>query len=248
MSKNHAQTPQQQLHQQQTTRHPNKRVTMIKHIVGKVRTTSYALPDDHDPTYTYGIANKIDAENAGTVVQSWAQSLPPKQETVYIRYFPATNRKALQNGCLTSKSQREYAVHKPVMKVLTKTKHTSSARKSSLESSSVENVNGGAVNSSDSDGQVFGIKSLKNDLPFKELLQNGGDFQEKDYPNLSKRQKRGRIPPLKVTKASQLLEASIKKTSGAAQQGGSAEQQKDSFKMKKFLRVESKVKAMLQVN
>lgn len=216
-----------QQQQQVQTRPPNKRVTMIKHVVGKVRTTSYSLPDDHDPTFTYGIANKIDEENAGKVLYDWAQSLPPKQETM--RSFPATNRKALQNGCLTSKSQREFAVNQPVMKVLNKPKAPANRK--------LEQV-------IDTTNQIFGIKSLKNDLPFKELLKSGGDFQEKDYPNLSKRQKRGCIPPSKVTRASRLLEASIKTGS----QQASTKQPKDSFKMKKFLRVESKVKAMLQVN
>ena len=224
---------------------------MIKHLVGKVRTTSYSLPDDHDPTFTYGIANKIDPENAGKVVQSWAQSRTAKQETV--RCFPATNRKALQHGCLTSKSQREFAVHQPVMKALNKPKASSLGK---LEEQ-------GQRDHDITTDQVFGIKSLKNDLPFKELLKSGGDFQEKDYPNLSKRQKRGRIPPSKVTRASRLLEASIKTASmraaaaGAHQQQGSfltkgimgGQQPKDHhscFKMKRFLRVESKVKAMLQ--
>ena len=41
---------------------PNKRVTMIKHVVGKVRSSSYRLPEDD---FVYGIANKIDHEGAG---------------------------------------------------------------------------------------------------------------------------------------------------------------------------------------
>lgn len=230
------------------TKHGNKRVTMIKHIVGKVRTTSYSLPDDHDPTFTYGIANPKDHENAGAVVQSWAQSLPPKQET--IMSFPATNKKALKEGCLTSKSQRLFAKKSPVMLALNQRKcKTRSALK--LEQK-LEN----STNNSHSLDQmyVYGIQSLKNDLPFKELLQSGisGDMQESDYPNLSKRQKRGRIPPSKVTRASRLLEASIKTGLGdGIQREGSGHgvlgsiKKDDAFKMKKFLKVESKVKAML---
>ena len=41
---------------------PNKRVTMIKHVVGKVLSSSYRLPEDN---FVYGIANKIDHEGAG---------------------------------------------------------------------------------------------------------------------------------------------------------------------------------------
>ena len=38
----------------------NKRVTMIKSVVGKVKTAQYALPD-----IVYGIESKIDKEGAG---------------------------------------------------------------------------------------------------------------------------------------------------------------------------------------
>ena len=38
----------------------NKRVTMIKSVVGKVKSAQYALPD-----IVYGIESKIDKEGAG---------------------------------------------------------------------------------------------------------------------------------------------------------------------------------------
>ena len=38
----------------------NKRVTMIKSVVGKVKSNQYALPD-----IVFGIANKMDLEGAG---------------------------------------------------------------------------------------------------------------------------------------------------------------------------------------
>jgi hypothetical protein len=41
---------------------PDKRVTMIKPVVGKVKSPSYALPDDD---FVYGIESKMDDENAG---------------------------------------------------------------------------------------------------------------------------------------------------------------------------------------
>jgi hypothetical protein len=40
----------------------DKRVTMIKPVVGKVKSPSYALPDDD---FVYGIESKLDMENAG---------------------------------------------------------------------------------------------------------------------------------------------------------------------------------------
>ena len=40
----------------------DKRVTMIKPVVGKVKCPSYALPDND---FVYGIESKLDKENAG---------------------------------------------------------------------------------------------------------------------------------------------------------------------------------------
>ena len=40
----------------------NRRVTMTKHIVGKVKTSAYALPNDD---FVYGIESKLDNEGAG---------------------------------------------------------------------------------------------------------------------------------------------------------------------------------------
>ena len=47
---------------------PNKRVTMIKHVVGKVRSSSHCLPGDD---FVFGIANKIDQEGAGQGKYFW---------------------------------------------------------------------------------------------------------------------------------------------------------------------------------
>jgi hypothetical protein len=198
-------------------RHPNKRVTMIKHIVGKVRTAGYALPDDNNPSFTYGIPNIVDSEGAGEV-QNWTEhSIPIKKSQV--KCFPATNRAALQRGCLTSKSQREFAMENPVMKDL-----SNSPSRKFFETACDVNY-------------IFGIKSVENDVPIDELIKSQV-VAENDYPDLSQRQKKGRLPPSKMTKASRLLEASIK--------SGSQKQIKKPFKMKKFLKVESKVKAMLR--
>ena len=40
----------------------NRRVTMTKHIVGKVKASAYALPNDD---FVYGIESKLDNEGAG---------------------------------------------------------------------------------------------------------------------------------------------------------------------------------------
>lgn len=91
---------------------PDKRVTMIKPVVGKVKSPSYALPDND---FVYGIESKLDKEGAGEVVSSWAQS-KSSEPPCSMQSFVATNRQALKNGCLTSKAQREYGKQFPVMK------------------------------------------------------------------------------------------------------------------------------------
>jgi hypothetical protein len=40
---------------------PTLRKTLIKHMIGKVRTSHYLLPEDH---FVFGIANKLDREGA----------------------------------------------------------------------------------------------------------------------------------------------------------------------------------------
>lgn len=211
----------------------NKRVTIIKHLVGKVRSPGYSLPGDQDDSFAYGIRNKPDEEGAGKVIQSWVEETAPTKQTE-VKCFPATHRLALKHGCLTSKSQGEFASKKPIMKVLCKPHQCSNnnirnKRKSCLDPTVYDH------------DRVFGIKNVENDVSIKDLLKS--DYvEEKDYPNLSQRQKKGRLPPSRLTKASKLLEATIKSRSQNKEM-----HHNEMFKMKKFLRVESKVKAMLQV-
>lgn len=82
-----------------------KKKTMIKDQIGVVRTTSYDLPGT---THVYGKADIKDSEDAGVVMSRWMASTPsqPKESQ---RSFIKTNRCALQEGCLSAKSQREYA-------------------------------------------------------------------------------------------------------------------------------------------
>ena len=272
-------------------KNPKKRVTMIKHVVGKVRTQP-----DPIPNITFGIPNKIDAEGAGNVIQSWAQSQPPTKNnnnnnntistattpmtdmtnndttlpptssssnmplssSPMIRHFPSTNRKALKNGCLDAKSQREFALKNPVMKSLMKhhlnhSHHLDLQKKKNLEPVTTLMAyqhQQHYTSCYDKDHQqqqhVFGIKSIANDVPIQELLKSvHGDFEESDYPDRSHMQKKGRLPPAKSTNASRLLEASIHNSSSSSSQE-KTKMNKDCFKMKRFLKVDSTVKAMLQ--
>ena len=91
----------------------NKRVTLIKQVIGKPKTAGYPLPEHK----IYGIPSQKNTVGAGQVVSSWAEGDSNFKKS-QIKHFPSTNTKALQHGCLTSKAQREYGLTKPVMKNL----------------------------------------------------------------------------------------------------------------------------------
>lgn len=197
----------------------NKRVTLIKRVIGKPKTAGYPLPENK----IYGIPSKKESVGAGVVVSSWAEANSNFKKSQIID-FPSSNTKALQHGCLTSKAQREYGLTKPVMKNLSKPPSKDSSNQNSI------------VYNQDT---VFGIKNPENDVPIKALLKCP-DFEESDYPDLSNRLRKGRLPPSKKTKASKLFEQSIR-------QGkiDLSKHPKEAFKMKKFLKVDSKVKKMM---
>lgn len=89
---------------------------------------------------------------------------------------------------------------------------------------------------------VYGIKNVANDVPMKELLKcPQHPLDDNDYPDRSNMKKKGRLPRARSTKASRCLETSIKNASMEC----SIENIKSPFKMKKFLKVESKVKKII---
>lgn len=248
-----------------TIKNPKKRVTMIKHVVGQVRTQP-----DPIPNIVFGIPNKIDQEGAGDVIQSWATSQPtltssngatgagvvtPSATTnMMFRHFPATNRKALQSGCLDAKSQREFALKNPVMKSLMKNSHYHQKNCQQTITSGVENSHDGDKTQQPNHNtpcaeseHIFGIRSIANDVPIQDLLKCvHGDIDESDYPDRSHMQKKGRLPPAKSTVSSRLLETSIHNHYNNGPSEEKAKAEKNCFKMKRFLKVESTIKAMLQ--
>ncbi|KAL7482110.1 hypothetical protein ACHAW6_007808 [Cyclotella cf. meneghiniana] len=213
----------------------NRRVTMIKHTVGNVKTPAYALPESD---FVYGIETKFDIEGAGDVVQSWAQSEPSKPPCS-MQSFPATNRQALRNGCLTSKSQREYGMKFPVMKQNPKQTNKCFVNNSYPMNSLAEKQ---VQPSSNDDPHSFGIQSKKNDVPMRVLLRSMSSElkEESDYPDLSGKKRKGRLPPAKSTKSSRLVQQCREPPSGGEV---AARMSVDEFKMKKFLNVKSKVRA-----
>lgn len=149
----------------------------------------------------------------------------PSQPRKNATSFPLTNKEALQKGCLTAKAQREFQKKNPIMKHSPK----SIAKKSALPEPKKE--------------QVFGIKSFENDATMTELLRctHTINCEETDYPDLSGMQKTGRLPPAKSTKSSRLLQESTRPLSKESVANAKA---KEEFKMKRFLKVESRVKSI----
>lgn len=223
----------------------DKRVTMIKPVVGKVKSPSYALPDND---FVYGIESKLDKENAGEVVQSWkiaSQSEPPVSQ----KSFPATNREALKNGCLTSKSQREYGQKFPVMKQNPKQQNKKPTTNNNIheqKTSKSEVITSIYQESTQphQPPQVFGIQSKKNKASITELLRctttELGD--ETDYPDLSNKQRKGRLPPAKATKSSLIV---AKCREPPSKEEMAKLKSVEEFKMKKFLNVAPRVKCYM---
>ncbi|KAL7527159.1 hypothetical protein ACHAXR_001830 [Thalassiosira sp. AJA248-18] len=222
----------------------DKRVTMIKPVVGKVKSPAYALPDND---FVYGIESKLDKEGAGEVVQSWAQS-KSSEPPCSMQSFPATNRQALKNGCLTSKAQREYGKQFPVMKQNPK---QSNKKSQNSEEDLQKNSKIGEVITSiyqentqpHQPPQAFGIKSKKNKVSMTELLRIPTELDdETDYPDLSNKKRKGRLPPAKATKSS-LIVAKCRELPSEDEMA--RRKSVKEFKMTKFKNVQPRVKCYM---
>lgn len=181
------------------------------------------------------------------VIQSWNRTEPSKPPCS-MQSFPATNRRALENGCLTSKAQREYGKQYPVMKQNPKQCTKSQSKASESRNDAVDQK----LKAKTSDvitslfqpqtqpqqpPQAFGIQSKKNKVSMTELLRciPAELEEESDYPDLSGKKRKGRLPPAKSTKSSRLVQQ--------CREPNPAQKSVDEFKLKKFTRIESKVKA-----
>jgi hypothetical protein len=141
---------------------------------------------------------------------------------------------ALKNGCLTSKSQREYCKQFQVMK-------------HSLESSQHNaNKNDNTARDGSASYQqpqvIFGIQSRENEVGMMELLRciPSELEEERDYPDLSRKQRRkGRVPTARATKSSLSFAACREPPSDEEM---AKKKSVEEFKLTKFKKVESKVK------
>jgi hypothetical protein len=162
--------------------------------------------------------------------------------------FPKTNRQALKHGCITSKAQREYGKQHPVMKQ--SPKHSNRALQSKEETKGKSNWNDAITstpqrNLNQQAHHVYGIQTKRNDASMDELLRciSSELEEETDYPDLSGKKRKGRIPPAKATKASRSVEEC--RCRPKSKQEITKIKAVEEFKMKKFLNVESKVKCYM---
>ena len=156
--------------------------------------------------------------------------------------FPKTNCQALKNGCLTSKAQREYGKQHPVMKQ--SPKHSNRVHQSNKEETEENFITSiYQRNLNQQSHQVFGIQSKKNDASMDELLRcTPLELEEEtDYPDLSGKKRKGRLPPAKATKASR----SVAEFRPNSNQDMAKIKAVEEFKMKKFMKVKSKVKCYM---
>ncbi|KAL7527760.1 hypothetical protein ACHAWF_002300 [Thalassiosira exigua] len=220
----------------------DKRVTMIKPVVGRVKSPAYALPDND---FVYGIESKLDKEGAGEVVQSWSQS-KPSEPPCSMQSFPATNRQALKNGCITPKAQREYGKRFPVMKQ--NPKQSNNSRKQSEEDLQKKAKIGEVITSiyqestqSRQPPQSFGIQTKKKKVGMTELLRciPSELDDETDYPDLSGKKRKGRLPPAKATKSSLIV---AKCREPPSEEETARQKSVREFKMTKFKNVPPRVK------
>ena len=177
-----------------------------------------------------------------SVMTSWAQTEPSKPPCS-MQSFPASNRQALKNGCLTSKSQREYVKNFPVMKQNPKQTNKLLKKEDGPDSHlncSITNSKFCSGSNDDVPSRSFGIQSKKNDVSMTVLLRciPAELKEETDYPDLSGKKRKGRLPPAKSTKSSRSMERCRQLPSG---EEVARKVSVEEFKMKKFLNVKSKV-------
>ena len=193
-----------------------KKRTMIKDRVGMVRTTSYDLPGKR---HVYGKAEVKDSEDAGVVMSDWVASVPsqPKESQ---RSFVKTNKFALKDGCITAKSQREFAqAHQNIRFKQPQPKGTNKHYSVPYKGPY------GLFNKDQGAGES--IRALI------EAQYTDWVNAEADYPDLSSLEKKRRLKAPKPTKASAGHDVRSKTVA--------ATEKKEVFKMKKFAAVKSRL-------
>lgn len=186
--------------------------TMIKDLVGTVRTTSYELPE---AKHIYGMPGARDSLGCGAVISSWVAAIPSKPNESQ-RSFIATNKAALKDGHITSKTQRVYALEHPDIRF----KQPSGSKRSTA------NV--------PSDSGPFGALTEGQNVSIRNLIEaayTDWDDDNQDYPNLTALEKKHRLKPPKATKAS----------IGHGMRSNPLPPEKEPFKMKRFASIPARI-------
>ncbi|CAM9123403.1 unnamed protein product, partial [Laminaria digitata] len=165
-----------------------KKSTMVKDVVGRVRTSTRELPSSQ---HTYGALVTKDIEGAGAaVISTWDVSKPSAAKTSD-RNMIKTNALAVHYGNITSKDVRLFAQAHPEIRF----------------SPPRSNITEGGARKKDKipfEGP-YGTKSEKMACPLSALIEaRFTDFtrEGKDYPDVSVLDKKLRMPPPRETKAS----------------------------------------------
>ncbi|CAM9144386.1 unnamed protein product [Ectocarpus sp. 4 AP-2014] len=193
-----------------------KKATMVKDVVGKVRTSTRELPAS---CHTYGALVTKDVEGAGAVISTWDVSKPSVAKSSD-RNLIKTNVMAIHYGNITAKDNRLFAQAHPEI------------RFAPPGSTTME----GGLRKKDKipfDGP-YGTKSEKMACPLSALIEaRFTDFSQegKDYPNVRVLEKKFRMPPPRETKASQGHNITLKPTP----------KQGTPFVMKKFQNIPGRV-------
>uniref|UniRef100_A0A7S2V3R0 Uncharacterized protein n=1 Tax=Fibrocapsa japonica TaxID=94617 RepID=A0A7S2V3R0_9STRA len=202
-----------------------KKRTMVKDQIGAVRSTTYDLPTDE---FVYGSKVAKDNEGAGAVLSKWVVGTPsqPKESQ---QSFIKTNRAAINQGNITAKAQREFALAHPD---ITFTPPALRRERELAESKRTQ-----------FDGP-FGIRTNDGRESINELIQakfTSFQGENHDYPDMAGMKKKGALPKPRNTAAAtgHLI---------VAQQKVSPPQQKEYFKMKKFQNVAPKIDRQGNVN
>lgn len=184
---------------------------LIKPQVGTGKASSYGLPAEQT---RYGRVNLKMKEGAGAVVLNWVPGRQSKEKGLGMDIIKM-NRMALSQGALTAKAQAEYRSKPENVKIMTRR-------------SGKKKVAGTKVSKDLTFGRV-----TQASIPVGELISSyqDGETPDRDYPDLSKKQTKGRLPLPRPTKASKALEKSNK----------TVVEDKEPFKINKFKRCEAKV-------
>ncbi|CAM9777809.1 unnamed protein product, partial [Choristocarpus tenellus] len=165
-----------------------KKATMVKDVVGKVRTSTYDLPPE---AHIYGALVTKDEEGAGAVISTWDVSKPSVAKKSD-RDLVKTNVLAIQNGNITAKDARLFAQAHPEIRFVPPYSMVTEGGRRKRDKVPFDGP--------------YGLKSKKMECQLSALIEaRFTDFtrDNRDYPDVTVLKKKFCLPPPRETKASQ---------------------------------------------